>query len=297
MQEKQSVAPIFLYIGSIISLGITVSGFLTMVFGCINFFIRDAASNAQYAIMNAQEMIPAGIAMVLVACPAFFYIMRSANRYAEESLTPRAKTIKKICIALALGLSLLTLGIAGIMLLKDLLSGEITLRFLIKSSVVVSSAGVVAVYYKKLWSGYWDSQKKYATWYAYMVASVVSITLIASVVILNPVQVRKNKIDAATEASIESILSSINTYVQNNPGSVPSTLAEAQISQKEITYTKKSVNTYELCATFTTASIESVYGITTYSPNHYARKEAGNKCFTIQVQRNTSPYPSSSIVQ
>lgn len=131
--------------------------FTTLYISAFNFgkllfvFIERAFPDPAFATVTIyhNHEIRSSISALIVAFPVFLYLSRKINRELLTSSTGRASGIRR-------WLTYITLFIAAsiiigdlIVLVNNLLGGELTLRFILKSLVVGGIAGTLFIHYLK----------------------------------------------------------------------------------------------------------------------------------------------------
>lgn len=139
----------FLYLLFFILLAIVAWSLGSLLFAMINTVFPDVAQNNNYAAIRTERQIRSGISGLIVGTPIFFFLARLLSKARNKDPELQRSQIRK-------WLTYITLVIAGSTLLGDaislvynLLDGELSIRFILKSLVVAIIAGSIFVYFIK----------------------------------------------------------------------------------------------------------------------------------------------------
>ena len=132
----------------------------TLLFQLINLAVPDPTDSA-YALDGARRLIRWSIAVLAIAFPLFLYMSRLVGRAVARDPAKRASKVRKWLTYLTLFVAVCVLVGDAVSLLYNLLSGELTTRFVLKSLVVGGLAGGVLGYY--LWDLRRDEREGPAT--------------------------------------------------------------------------------------------------------------------------------------
>lgn len=279
-----------LQLGSLISLYLSVSFLLVLLFGIINIRFPDEAFD-YYSFESAASSIRLGIAMVIVFAPTYLILTRLVNRMRRAEPTGTYLTLTKWLIYLSL-------LIGGGALLGDLvavimafLEGELTLRFLLKAFAVLVVVGSAFYYYILDARGVWLQQERSSVYFG-VAAGLVAIAAVAFgfMQIDPPAAVREQKLDAQQISDLEQVQWRIQNYFDVND-SLPESLSDlpgdvapdAPAGREAYSY-RKTEKGYELCATFAEPSSQDQYA---YSFD-WSHKE-GRACFERNPEGMSGP--------
>lgn len=292
-----------LQLGSLISLYVSIGALIALLFGIITLLYPDSAQYA-WEGEGARATIRTTIAILAVFFPTYITLTRMVNKI--------RRTESGMYLTLTKWLIYLSLLIGGGVLLGDLvtvlnsfLSGELTIRFMLKALAVLLVVGGAFVYYVLDVRGHWQANESQSIRYAMGVAVVVVLAIVYGFMqIETPSEVREMNIDRTQISDLTNIQSTIQSYAVTE-GKLPATLEEAfgglsvpeaSLGRDAYTYEVLSNTNFELCAEFAFATSESersMYGdfFTTepmmikdsYNWNH----GAGAWCFERAV--NPSP--------
>lgn len=255
-----------LQLGSLASLYLSLSFLLVLIFNLINLLFPDSTDNV-WQIESFNTSVRLGIAMTIVFFPAYLLLTRLVN-------TARRTTSDNSYLSLTKWLIYLSLLVGGAVLLGDFvaiilafLEGEITVRFILKALAVLIVVGAAFYYYARDAKGYWIDHEKQSIIYGGVALCVAAIAVISGFMHIDtPTEVRERKIDAMQVQDLQNMQWRIQEYTVSNEA-LPTSLTEA--------YDKLPVPTapegrpayryeqtdkgFNLCATFSTASLESDY--------------------------------------
>ena len=120
----------------------------TLLFQLINLAVPDPVES-RYWVDSAENTIRWAVAVLVVAFPLFLFMSRLVARAVAEDPAKRASKVRKWLTYVTLFIAVCVLLGDAISLLYNLLSGDLTTRFVLKSLVVGVIAGGVFGYY--LW--------------------------------------------------------------------------------------------------------------------------------------------------
>ena len=149
--EKASPKDVFLRLLSIITLYASACGFLTLLFQFINIFLPDALN--PYERTGAISTIRWSISSLVVIFPVYFLTSWYLNKSYRENPLKRNLRVRRWLIYFTLFIAALIIIGDLVTLVYNLLSGELTARFLLKILAVLFVSGSVFGYY------FWDVRK------------------------------------------------------------------------------------------------------------------------------------------
>lgn len=296
MQDTQK--SFALQVGALITLYISISSFLILVFGLINILFPDQV-DVYYDVSSNQEGMRYAIASLIVFFPAYILLTRLVNQ-ARRQADNLYHTLTKWVIYLSL-------LIGGLILLGDLvaviltyLNGEITVRFLLKAAALFLTISAALWYYAKDVKGYWNDHERES-----IRAGAVTLVVVVAVIVLgfyyidSPQTVREMRLDDEQVSDLSDIQWHIEAYF-DEVGELPVAVDDvyegrdlpmAPEGRSDYQYRILDDTTYELCATFAfaTPETERYYPVKPmvedgYDPNNYNwEHDAGLKCFKRTV--------------
>lgn len=264
--ENHTAKQFVLQLGSLVSLYLSLSFLLVLIFGTINLAFPDAIDSV-WEVENASQMIRIGISMTLVFFPTYIVLTRIVNK-------ARRRDREHSYLGLTRWLIYLSLLIGGAALLIDLvtvintfLNGEITARFMYKALAVLVVVGAAFYYYTLDAKGHWIKNEKQSI--SYGTAAVVFVALAIILGFTNtktPTDVREQKLDQTQITDLQNTQSRIQDHLYKT-GVLPETISElytgveapsAPESRPAYTY-KQTDSGFTLCATFASPSERNDY--------------------------------------
>lgn len=255
-----------LQLGSIITLYLSISFLLVLLFSIINLLYPDAIEG-YWQIESSSSSVRTAIAMLVVFFPTYLVLTRKVNNI-------HRKETNHTYLGLTKWLIYLSLLLAGGVLLGDLvtvilafLNGELTTRFLLKAGVLVIVVGGAFYYYLRETQGHWLKNERGSIIYAAIMGLVVIASVVTGFFFTEaPSSVREAKLDDQQVQSLREIQWYLEEQISiNGSSTLPSTLEEAYgefpvpaapESREAYSYeiTEKGFN---LCATFSKNSDQS----------------------------------------
>lgn len=271
--ENNTAKHFVLQLGSLITLYLSLSFLLVLLFSIINLIYPDA-TEAYYQIESSNSGIRLGIAMVMVFFPTYLYLTRKVNNF-------RRKESGNDYLGLTKWLMYLSLLVGGIALLVDLviiinyfLEGELTTRFLLKAGLFLALVGSIFYYYYKDTNGYWLKREKGSLYYGAGISLVVLVSLVTGFIYAeSPTQVREGKLDETQVQDLREIQWKVEEALNVSSSTLPATLEdlyqgfaipEAPEARDAYSY-EVTDGGFNLCATFSRNSSDVENGIA-YKP-------------------------------
>lgn len=263
--ENHTAKHFVLQLGSLISLYLSISFLLVLIFGLVNIIFPDATESV-WEIDSASDSVRIGIAMTLVFFPAYLILTRMVNK-------ARRKENKGNYLGLTKWLIYLSLLVGGGALLVDLvvvintfLEGEITERFILKAVAVLVVVGASFYYYLLDSKGYWLKQEKKSVGFGIGAIIVVVTALVFGFLhIETPTEVREQKLDDTQLSNLQDIQWHVQDYLSVN-NKLPETIEElygelplpvAPENRQAYQY-EKTDKGFKLCAAFSAESKPTV---------------------------------------
>lgn len=264
--EKHTAKHFVLQLGSLISLYLSLSFLLVLLFGVINLTFPDIAEGV-WRIEGAASSVRIGIAIVLVFFPTYIILTRQVNKIRREEKDGSYLGLTKWLIYLSL-------LVGGIVMLADLVSvlmafleGEITQRFVLKATAVLVVVGAAFNYYLMDAKGYWlDNERR-----SIIFGSIVAAFVLASVIlglqhIDTPSEVREKNLDSIQVNDLRDIQWRVIVHLSVN-NELPETLEDIYVDEKipaapegREDYSYELIdNGFNLCATFLSKSNPDKY--------------------------------------
>lgn len=261
METKTSPKDVFLHLLAIASLYISAISLSTLLFQYVNYWFPDPL-----APFMAGDAIRWAIASLVIIFPVHVLVVRYMHRDFEAHPEKREFKLRKWLLYLTLFLASIALIIDLIALIFNFLSGELTMRFLMKVIAIAAVAGGVFWYY------WWElkrqevvvsSRAKTTLWTA--VALILLSVVGGFFIVGSPFKQRLVRFDQERVRDLQTIQYQLLSYWQQKDavpesldllrdefsGFVPPTDPETNQSYE---YRKTGNLTFELCATFSADS-------------------------------------------
>ena len=221
--ENNTAKHFVLQLGSLLSLYLSLTFLIVLLFGIINLVIPDA-TDYYYIIEGYNNSVRLGIAMVVVFFPTYIILTRFVNKMRRQSASNNYLGLTKWLIYLSL-------LVGGGVLLGDLvavimtfLNGEITARFILKATVVLVVIGLAFYYYINDAKGSWVKNERFSVLFGVLATIAVLISLgLGLANVQTPAIVREMKLDEKQVQDLQQIQSAIENQLAAS-SSLPATL-------------------------------------------------------------------------
>lgn len=261
-QNTHTARNFALQLGSLITLYVSLTALISLIFGIINIAFPDEIAG-YWAVESANDSIRFGIAALIVFFPAYLVLTRYVNRVRRAEAHGAYLTLTKWLIYLSL-------LIGGAILLGDLvaviltfLNGEVTTRFILKALTMFIVVGVGFLYYVLDAKGYWQRREKESVMYGTGVLVVVIAAIVLGFFFAgSPQDAREIRLDEQQINDLQGIQWRTEEYFRVNE-TLPQNIEELFIeisapqapeSRDDYKYRVLKEDTFELCATFSAES-------------------------------------------
>lgn len=293
----------FLYLFSFLSLGFWVTGLGMLLYQLIDKYVPGEVLPSYYRA-SAQSGAKFAIAALIVSAPLYFFLRWAIARYISQGKLSETSRVRKWVTYMVLFIvGAVVLGDL-VALVRNLLDGDASLRFILKVFVLLVLAGGIFTYHFIDMRRHDMAGKRYVSDFVFLIVSIVVIiaTLAASFTIIsNPFLTKDWKADKATITKISGIDSTIKNYYAEKR-SLPSSLEDLKNERSSyvqdmssVTYERKSSSNYQLCSTFKRDSKEykdledagysypyMVEPVSVYGENDWSHGK-GKACFSRSV--------------
>jgi hypothetical protein len=260
-----------LQLGSLISLYLSISFFIVLLFGLINIWLP-LESESYWQLESYSGMVRTGVAMIVVFFPTYLILTKFVNRDRVKGNGGGYHNFTKWLIYLSLLVAGGTLLVDLVTVIMTFLEGDLTTRFLLKALVVLFVVGATANYYILDAKGYWLGRTKQTKQLAVLSLSiVVFFVLLGLLTIDSPQQQRETAIDQQQISDLTEIQYAVIDYWRLND-SLPSDLSELNsLRVPESPSGRMSYqyfvedDSFKLCAEFSSDSPNQNYR---YAPLH-----------------------------
>ena len=209
---KSSPKDFFLYLGSIVALyGASIS-LLNLLFDVINTAFPDVLNYNPDAFSSSIRL---SIATLVIFFPVYIVIIRFLNSETKAHPEKRNLGVRKWLVYLTLFISFLVAATDLIVLINTFLSGEITLRFILKVVAVLAVAKLVFIYYFYDLRDKWKEKKNSLKIFTSIVSFLVLMSIVfAFVIVGSPKTQRLTRLDNQKVSDLQNIQWQIINYWQ-----------------------------------------------------------------------------------
>jgi Domain of unknown function (DUF5671) len=291
----ESARDAFLYLLSFSTLATWTAALGSMLFQFIDHWFPDAVSRSYVDLRSA---VTWQMASAAVAFPIYLLAMRMILREATAQPERLESGVRKWLTYLAL------LGTAGAMIcdltwfLDYFLTGELTVRFVLKAADVMAICGFVFAYYigSLRWNRSADMERakfRSVLFAAGATLAVAAAFLIGLGVAGTPSQQRRIEADRKRVEDLRNVAYAIQRrHGQDPQATLPATLADLKLPTPRLAdpetnapyeYRRGAGNSYELCANFSAES--SADGAREYYPSNLWAHGKGRSCFALDASK------------
>lgn len=286
-----------LQLAALATLFVSLPSLITLIFSIINLQFPDAADSFR-EVEFAESSIRYAIAILVIFFPAYLLLTRKVNQSRREE-GEMYHTLTRWLIYLAL-------LVAGMVMLGNLavavytfLSGEITIRFLLKSAALLIVIGVASYYYTLDAQNYWQDKEKKSVQIGFAVLAIVAAFVVYGFMNIDtPSVAREVRIDQEQIYDLQDIQWRVEAFYQDS-SSFPANIEmlyqdmqapEASEGRTSYEFRATGPDTYVLCATFAQPTPSSERSMTkpigfedVYLQNQNWEHGAGEKCFERKI--------------
>jgi len=257
---------VFLHLLNIVTFYLSVINFITLYIQYISFLFPDPLNFFYTGIAGSVRI---STSILVVALPVYILTSWLLGKDLKKNTERREFKLRKWLLYFILFVAAITIIVDLIMLVNSFLSGELTVRFLLKVLVVLLTAIAVFGYY------IWDLRRKdqETSKTPKKLAFAISFVVLASVIsgffiIGTPAEQRKIRFDDQRISELQTIQGQIINYwikkeslpavLDDLNDSISGFLVPADPESKlAYEYNIKDPLSFELCATFKTSSTDS----------------------------------------
>ncbi|MBI4117576.1 MAG: hypothetical protein HY453_00630 [Parcubacteria group bacterium] len=253
------------------TLYISAINFGILIFQYINYWFFDPISfpEGDFSTITVRS----ALASLIIAFPIFLLVSRAVEQSFAAILEKKESKIYKWLTYITLFVTTIVMIVDLIMLMNNLLAGELTWRFSLKVLTVLIIAGTVFTYYlldlRRGEKGMKDSQSKtpFRFFLALLIAAVVTVVTGGIFLSGKPSSQRDILLDDQRVSHLQSISFAIDRYWENHDKKLPADF-ESLGNERDIyvnsfsdpqtnatyEYSQTDETSYRLCATFARAS-------------------------------------------
>lgn len=266
MSQPHKLTPhfFFLSLGVIVSLIVSVTSFLTLIFEVLNKQFPDALNATySYGYFNYDyQTIRGAMSTLIIVFPVFVILTYFWRKVSRTELGRVDDIIRKWMMYLILFLSSIVVVVDLVTLVKYFVAGEITTRFILKVVSALVIAAIVGSYYLFELR---NKVTKTINWYYAIKSSILVIALIVCsfFVIGSPTEQRDLRFDQRRTEDLQNIQWQVVSFWQqkeklpekidelSNPISSYMVPRDPEFQKgMAYEYKKTAPMTFELCATF-----------------------------------------------
>ena len=225
MEPKTKAIDVFAYLAIFVSLIVSVTNLIQILFAAIERKFTDVIEMGQYVDMYGGDMRMA-IASLIVVFPIYLALSMYVSRDIKKSPHKRDLPIRKIFIYTTLFATAATLVGSLIATIYRYLGGELTVRFELKTLTVFVIALCVGGYYLYALRRDYSKETKVPNVIAALAGLFVIISLVWSISIIGtPSEMRLRRIDDTRLTDISGIQQRVLNYFQTTDR-IPTSITE-----------------------------------------------------------------------
>lgn len=273
--KKNNAKFAFYYLLSLVSLIFTSISSGIILFQVINRNISD--NLLDYTNYINDGALRFAISSLIVAAPVLFLIIKLINKGLRKKEIEKDSPIRRWLTYFILFVSSVIILGSLIGVLNSFLSGEMTLKFILKIlSLILISAIVFSYYFYDIKrENVEKSDKNLKIFFWLSLVFIISIFIIALFSVESPSVVRNRNIDQNTMRNVFNLESSINIYYEQNK-KLPERIDDIEsLSFPNLEYIKLDDENFKICAEFKLDSTEEQFKA------YYEKRgfESGYNCF------------------
>ncbi len=295
-------------LGVMVTLYVSVVSFLSLFFDIVNKLLPDSlAYSYNYYSDPYSYSVRLAMAALIVVFPLLVWLSRTISRIVTADPARKEIAVRRWLVYITLFVACSTLAIDLITLLNTFLSGEITIRFVYKVlAVLLVTGGVFFHYLSEIRNTLTPKRTKITL--AVASTLVLALLITAFSVFGSPATTRKVRADNQRATDLQSIQWQVVNIWQQK-GALPTDIGALQdpISAAYVPvdpetgaayeYKKTGMKSFQLCATFSLASDESMNSDMsnavvapkgTYGNDTWAHT-AGKTCFDRTIDAELYP--------
>ncbi len=288
---------VVMQLGALITLYLSISFLLTLLFGIINIKFPDSLEG-YWAIESAADGIRLGIAMLVVFFPTYLVLTHLVNEARRKDQGASYVSFTKWLIYLSLLLGGLVILSTLVTIIYQFLNGEITERFIYKATAVLLVVGAAVHYYVLDAKGFWLTHKSRSIMFGIGALLVVFAAVAFGITSIDSrEEVRAHRADEQQIQDLQQIQWRVEDYI-NSQSKVPNDLNEVYKEEKQPAAPEnrtayiyeKTEDGFKLCANFAYEAKGEQFATMPTDPSRSLKNpdnwnhEAGDVCFVRIVK-------------
>jgi len=308
MEQNKKITPLFFFlsVALIATLIAITSSFISLSFELLNRLFPDMISGSyQYGYSYANSSIQGPLSLLIILTPIFFIAIHYWKKVFSLQQSGHNKTLHKWLLYIILFFCAALVIVDSIVLVRYFVSGEITIRFILKVLLIGIVALLIGTYFIRMLRNIRLYSKGFAAAVVILILAAVSgsFALMGS-----PSTQRALRFDERRVGDLQTIQAELFNYWQRSRA-LPASLAELENPNTGFTVPKdpKSTNAYEyrssdalsfeLCAffdrpqqkTFVPADVATPSYSRGFDGNYFWQHGAGRTCFERTIDPNLYP--------
>lgn len=295
-EHKSTARDFFLHLLSIVTLYMSATAFITLLFQYVNHFFPDALLPEYYYYDISNGPLRFAVATLVVVFPVYIWSAWYLQKGYKKNPELKNMGVRKWLIYLTLFVAIFMIIGSLISILNSFLAGELTVRFFLKALSVLLVAAMIFSYYLLDIRDALTTQKRML--FRYGTVGLVAILVIGAFFLVgSPSKQRILRFDGMRSQHLQDLKYSIESYYTQS-GNLPTSLADLNeapyysggiITDPETgaayEYRGTGEKTYELCATFG-AEIKDT-STAPHGPHSFTYEHsAGRQCFQLSIPEN-----------
>lgn len=217
--KKASTVDIMIGFFSFILLGIIVSALGSLFFEIINRYFPDAVINAGLGSVVSSDAVHYAMAALFVGTPLYFIAIRLWFRRFREDDARAESRLTKWLTYLVLLIAAITIVGDFIAILYTFLQGEVSVRFFLKTIVILGISGMVFGFYfleRKKIQYKKDISQKVFQFFGWGLFGIVMLGIVLGFLAVgSPALERNRTFDARRETDLETLAVCVRGYTQD----------------------------------------------------------------------------------
>ena len=258
-------------------------------FDIIDLLLPDANESWYSFYSGVYNGLPFALAFFLVAFPIYLFLTAKITVLPLEQMSHTVRVLRSVAVAIVLSVSFGIIAISGAIFMYNFLVGDLTIRFLFKFLFLVFIGILLFYYYRGVWKNTWDQKRMQEKNLGRFVLALYVVTIVAVVVLINPLEARDRNLTKSNLDSAESALRGVGGFYNNNKA-LPNTnqlrnYRPYPFERGSVRYRRDSQTSFSICFEVLTQLPGENYG--SYPYKEFGYQGLGNQCFAFEVERNT----------